>query len=164
MFEDISRVRKELSFPVAVKETGAGMSFELVSKLKAAGIKILNIAGAGGTAWGKIELMRGGKGDYEKGVIPTVDSILSASRAGGLTIIASGGVRSGEDVAKALALGASFGGAALPFLRAKNPSELVAKWADELKSTMALCGARSLSEMRNVGALVKGDTSARLMG
>jgi len=163
MVADIARMRKELSFPVAVKETGSGMPAEFLSRLKSAGIKIVNVSGAGGTAWGKIELMRGGKGDYEKGVIPTVDSILAGREVGGLTLIASGGIRGGVDVAKAIALGASIGGAALPFLREPNPSSLVKKWADDLKKAMSECGASNISELQNTGVILKGETAERLM-
>jgi isopentenyl-diphosphate delta-isomerase len=102
--------------PIMVKETGAGISREVASDLVAAGVKIIDVSGVGGTSWSAVEAYRAEEaGDLESlqmgrlfrsWGIPTPASIVECVSAGA-QVIASGGVRSGIDVAKSLALGAS---------------------------------------------------------
>jgi isopentenyl-diphosphate delta-isomerase len=100
--------------------------------------------------------------------IPTAVSTTLVSRAVKIPVIASGGVRSGVDVAKGIALGASMGGAALPFLRAwgrggkKGVSKLAGEWVNELKMAMALTGCRQVHELGGVRLIITGKTSETL--
>jgi isopentenyl-diphosphate delta-isomerase len=125
--DTIARVREALAIPVIVKETGCGLSREAARALVGAGIETVDVAGAGGTSWVAVEARRAVAGSpaaelgrelWDWG-IPTAVSVV-ACRAAGLNVIASGGLRSGLDVARALALGARAGGMAAPVLRAQR--------------------------------------------
>lgn len=121
----ICDVARQLNKPVIVKEVGAGISRKDVELLLAGPIRYVDVAGAGGTSWSRIEHhSRMQVDNYELGLIfqdwgiPTPES-LRALRPyrDRLTLIASGGIRSGLDMVKAMALGASLCGLAGPFLR-----------------------------------------------
>jgi isopentenyl-diphosphate delta-isomerase len=145
-----------LSVPVVVKETGAGMSHDVALKLKGAGVKWIDVAGAGGTSWSSVEYLRSarssglpavpGFGDWG---IPTAESIIQCR--GVLPIIASGGIRSGIDCAKAVALGADMCGAAYPFLRAFRDGELdqlLETWQKQMKVCAFLTGSKNVAELK----------------
>ncbi|MEM2138082.1 MAG: type 2 isopentenyl-diphosphate Delta-isomerase, partial [Candidatus Anstonellaceae archaeon] len=138
---------KDLGLPVIVKETGAGISREVAMQLKKAGVKMIDVSGAGGTSWSKVEYLRSGKrmtfADWGN---PTCECIVSCSEL--IEVIGSGGVRDGLDAAKAIALGASFAGAALPFLRADDAQEEAREWKKELKTAMLLSGSKNVAELR----------------
>ncbi len=141
---------EKLSVPVIAKETGAGIGSEAAKKLREAGVKYIDVAGAGGTSWSAIEYERGGgvPGFAEWG-IPTVAGLLADK--GILPLIASGGVRSGIDVAKAIALGAELGGAAQPFLRAYGKGKLESEinlWKEQLKVCMFLTGSKDIVSLK----------------
>ncbi|VVB66587.1 Isopentenyl-diphosphate delta-isomerase [Candidatus Gugararchaeum adminiculabundum] len=167
-FAEIKRVARGLKYPVAVKETGAGIELEVAKKLVASGVKIINVAGAGGTSWGRVEIVRGnGRGDYEKGVFPTVDCIVSCAqlRKKGVKLIASGGVRNGRDVAKAIALGADLAGLAKPFLHAYNENKLelfCRGIVGGLREEMARVGAKNLNDLQKCKVRISGATAKRL--
>lgn len=120
--EALEGLVQNLRCPLVVKETGCGISREVALKLRGAGVQVVDVAGAGGTSWAGIESLRSSGVGHELGKlywdwgIPTAASLCEV-RGLGLTTIASGGLRSGLDVAKAVALGASLGGMALPILR-----------------------------------------------
>jgi len=155
----MSAVARALSVPVIAKEVGSGISESTGRRLVDAGIRILDTAGVGGTSWARIEGQRAG--DLEIGELfagwglSTPDSILELRRIDGVTIIGSGGLRNGVDVAKALALGADLGGLAQPFLEAAIDSvERVVARIDrivrELKISMFCLGARTVADLRSV--------------
>jgi isopentenyl-diphosphate Delta-isomerase len=157
--EKIGRVVDGLDVPVIVKEIGCGLSGGVARRLRAVGVTIFDCAGLGGTSWSRIEAWRAG--DPELGErfagwgIDTVESIRQLRAVGDLTIIGSGGVRSGIDAAKAIALGADLAGIAQPFLRAavESADEVVARLARtrrELEIAMFCCGARRPAELRGV--------------
>jgi isopentenyl-diphosphate delta-isomerase len=129
--------------PIIVKEVGAGISAEVARRLIDVGVNIIDIAGAGGTSWAGIEIVRRKIGDGKKAWrdatvkkegkssnaemfwdwgIPTVDALKSVchlkSESPSLKVIASGGISNGIDCAKSIALGADFAGSALPILQA----------------------------------------------
>ena len=153
----IKTIAEGLDVPLVAKEVGSGISAATGRQLLAAGVSILDTAGVGGTSWAKIEASRAqdlplGELFADWG-IPTPDSILQLAQLPGTTVIGSGGVRSGLDVAKALALGADLAGLAYPFLAAATESaERVAERIDrlvhELKIAMFCLGARNLTELR----------------
>lgn len=152
------RLCRELPVPVIAKETGCGVSRAVALRLRAAGVKHVDVSGAGGTSWVRIEALRapGGSnlGDlFRDWGVPTAASLLQV-RGLGLQVIASGGVRDGLDVAKAIALGATLAGTALPVYQAYRAGGLDAARAfvDELigglRLTMLLTGARTIAELR----------------
>jgi isopentenyl-diphosphate delta-isomerase len=118
-------LKRALTIPLLVKETGCGLSPETAAALRAAGIETVDVSGAGGTSWVAVEAKRAESGSVTQNLgeelwdwgLPTAVSIV-ACRQHNLNVIASGGVRSGYDVARALALGACAGGFAQPVLRA----------------------------------------------
>ena len=152
------RLCRELPVPVIAKETGCGVSRTVALRLRAAGVKHVDVSGAGGTSWVRIEALRApggsGLGDlFRDWGIPTAASLLQV-RGLGLQTIASGGVRDGLDVAKAIALGATLAGTALPVYQAYRAGGVEAARAfvgeliAGLRMTMLLTGARSIAELR----------------
>ncbi|MEM4330225.1 MAG: type 2 isopentenyl-diphosphate Delta-isomerase [Candidatus Bilamarchaeaceae archaeon] len=152
VLDAITRVCENISVPVIVKETGAGISTDVAVKLANAGVKWIDVAGAGGTSWSKIEYERNKHAvpGFEEWGIPTVECIFMCK--GILPLIASGGIRSGIDAAKALALGADMAGAAQPFLLAlknKRLDEEIKKWKEQLKTVAFLTGSKNIEELKH---------------
>jgi isopentenyl-diphosphate delta-isomerase len=163
--EAIARLVRELPLPVVVKETGCGLSPGALARLRAAGIRWVDVAGAGGTTWTGVEALRGSARQRALGAelrewgIPTAASVVYARRAG-LSAIASGGVRGALDAVRALALGASAVGMALPFLRAwadggvSAISDAGARLAEGIRSAMLLAGARRVADLARAPRVV----------
>ncbi len=159
LLDKMADVAKRLTVPVIAKEVGSGISGSLAAELAARGIRMIDTAGTGGTSWARIEAARAGDaalGDRFAGWgIPTPESIAQCSRVPGVTVIGSGGVRDGVDVAKAIALGASLVGMAFPFLEAatQSPEHVLAKIeriVRELEIVMFCVGARTIEELKQV--------------
>ncbi len=152
----IKNCAKDLSVPLIVKEVGNGLSQQVCQKLKENGIRIVDTAGAGGTSWAFIEATRRGNKHlanvFRSWGIPTVDSIKNAVSCG-LETIGSGGIRTGVDIAKVIALGANCAGMALPFLApgVQNYEQVVDKLKQlqlELKIAMFCVGVLTISELK----------------
>jgi len=155
----LAELVEELHVPVIVKETGCGLSPATLTRLAGIGVEWVDTAGAGGTSWTGIEAMRGGARQHALGEalrewgIPTAASVAYARRAG-FRVIASGGIRSGLDAARAIALGADAVGLALPLLRAfaaGGPSEVLnatAALVESLHAIAMLVGAASTAALR----------------
>lgn len=167
----ISEIAAELSVPVIVKETGAGISHMDAYALRNAGVSALDVGGRGGTTWAGVEVYRARKESDRMGEhlgmkfwdwgIPTAVSIVEADV--GLPVIATGGIRDGIMIAKALALGASLSGIALPLVAAarKGPEIVQGElelYIEELKAAMFLTGSRSIEDLRKVPAVITGKT------
>lgn len=162
----------QLNVPVVAKETGAGICREQALLLRACGVAAIDVGGAGGSSMSAMEAVRSSeRGDaathaigqlYRDWGIPTPISLIEAG-ASSLPLIATGGVRSGLDIARALTLGASLVGMASPFLQAASVSfeavcELLEGLILELKVAMQLSGAASIAEMSRVNVVVTGET------
>lgn len=156
--ETLARLVEELPVPVIVKEVGSGLSAEVAGRLRRAGVTHLDVAGAGGTSWVGVETLRAkeeakalGELFWDWG-IPTAASLLQV-RDSGLTILASGGLRNGIDMARALALGASAAGLATPALKAQRSGgpraveELMSVCIRSIHTALFLCGCRSVREL-----------------
>ncbi|HET9225845.1 MAG TPA: type 2 isopentenyl-diphosphate Delta-isomerase [Thermoanaerobaculia bacterium] len=155
----IAEVVREVGVPVAVKEVGSGLSESVARALAGVGVRILDTAGTGGTSWARIEAARSGELDlgelFAGWGIPTPLSVQEVRRVEGVTVIASGGLRNGLDLAKALALGADLGGMAYPFLEAATESpervaDKVRRIVRELKICMFCLGVKTIAELRTV--------------
>jgi isopentenyl-diphosphate delta-isomerase len=153
---------EELKYPVIGKEVGFGISRQVALKLKDANVKAIDVGGFGGTNWIVVDGLISGK-DFQKFSdwgIPTPISILEAKV--GLPLIATGGVRSGIDIAKSIALGADMCGIALPFLRIlKNKGkqgveDYIDNLEKELKTTMLLTGSKNIEELKKVKYVLTG--------
>ncbi len=162
-------------FPVLAKETGAGISHGTAEALKRAGVKAIDVGGLGGTSFSAVEHYRARKeasslkerlgATFWDWGIPTPASILLANV--GLPLIATGGVRSGLDAAKGIALGATAAGMAKPMLEAaKVSSEAVVTELraviEELKAAMFLTGSSSVAELQEQRAIVNAPTATWL--
>lgn len=160
LYEIIARLNEALHVPLIIKETGAGLSREVAQRLAAIGVTHIDVAGAGGTSWVSVELTRRGEdpsesmADFADWGLPTAASLLETDGLG-LSRIASGGLRSGLDAARAFALGADLAGFAAPFLRAyfaEGDEGLAVHYAArllELKNALLLCGLRKPCEFKN---------------
>lgn len=148
---------RRLPVPVIVKEIGCGLTEDLAADLLDRGIEIVDTAGVGGTTWARIEAARADDESlgelFADWGIPTTESIRRLRGVPGLTIIGSGGLRHGLDLAKSIALGAHLGGMAYPFLLAAWESaekviEKVERIVHELKVAMFCSGSRTVAELR----------------
>jgi isopentenyl-diphosphate delta-isomerase len=171
--ETIARLVKELPFPVVVKETGCGLSRQVGRRLRGAGVAHVDVSGAGGTSWVAVETKRAeaakdersralGEALWDWG-IPTAASVALVSPLGFDTVIATGGVMSGLDVARAIALGASAAGIARPALKALTAGGRAGALAfldaveSELRAIMLLTGSKDLAALRSAPRIVGGE-------
>ncbi len=158
----LAAVIPELSVPVLLKEVGAGISRAAARKIAALPVAGVETGGLGGTSWAKVESLRAqdparrALGEtFARWGIPTVESIAACREAlPERVVIASGGIRNGIEIAKALALGADAVALALPLLRAaEQSSEAVAeeleRLVQELRLAMFLTGCTRVSELRD---------------
>ena len=166
LLRQIEALCRALECPVIAKEVGWGLAPDVVRSLFDAGVAGVDVAGAGGTSWSEVERHRLGEPWRQRVAaafagwgIPTADALVGARAvaAQGL-IIASGGIRDGVDVAKALALGADLAGLAGPFLRAASrgpaaASELARELTTTLRVAMFGIGARSIPALRETARL-----------
>jgi len=161
-----------LPVPAIAKETGAGISRETALTLRALGFRALDVGGAGGTSFAAIETARARAGGhrgramlgtvYREWGIPTAVSVVAAGAAG-LPIIATGGVRSGLDAAKAIALGAALVGVGGPLLRAAlrgdaAVDEWIVQFLDELRAAVFLTGGTRVAALGTAPRVILGDT------
>jgi isopentenyl-diphosphate delta-isomerase len=174
VLQKISELTANLNVPVIVKETGAGISAEDAKKLRDVGVSGIDVAGAGGTSWAAVEYYRAkqrgdvfgqeiGKDLWDWG-IPTVVSLVEVVQSVDVPVIASGGVRTGSDVAKAMALGAALAGFAAPVLgpSLKNNEEVgrrIELVVRQLRTVMFLVGASSIERLKAVPVIMIGRTA-----
>ncbi|MCI0520412.1 MAG: type 2 isopentenyl-diphosphate Delta-isomerase [Chloroflexi bacterium] len=163
----IEQVCRALPVPVIAKEVGWGISEQAARQLAAAGVAAIDVAGAGGTSWSQVEMHRATNPSQARLAaafvdwgVPTSEAILNVRKAApGVHIFASGGLRSGVDIAKCLALGADLGGMAGPFLKAaaqslETTAEMIAEVRREIQVCMFAAGAANLPALRE-GRLVE---------
>lgn len=161
IYKRLEQVVEKVSVPVMVKEVGAGVDPDCFTRLKNLGVAAIDIGGKGGTSWGYIEGLRSGDpysmklaADFRDWGIPTAYNLaVVAGRAGTTPIVATGGVRSGLTVAKAVALGATLAGVGLPLFKAALESpEAVVDYGRYLirglKTAMLLTGSQSLQDLK----------------
>ncbi len=153
---------KELGLPIIVKEVGAGISQEVAKRLLEVGVRAIDVAGAGGTSWAGVEILRHKKKDraalepfWDWG-ISTVDALVEVAKLKEkitFGLIASGGILNGVDAAKSIALNADLVGIARPFLKAlieggeEALHEKVETILSQFKQAMFLTGAQDLTAL-----------------
>jgi isopentenyl-diphosphate delta-isomerase len=173
VYEKIKELRKNIDTPLVMKETGAGIAWEDAVKMQKAGASGLEISGVGGTSWSAVEYhiaKEVGKKEMEylggalwNWGIPTAVSVVETTQKTNLSVISSGGIRTGVEVVKSIALGATIGGMAKPFLeKAVQGKEALAEHVDnitrEIRVAMFLVGAKNVDELHLVPILIMGKT------
>ncbi|NEQ24117.1 MAG: type 2 isopentenyl-diphosphate Delta-isomerase [Microcoleus sp. SIO2G3] len=166
LLNKIAVLCRQLPVPVIAKEVGNGISASMAEKLIEVGVAAIDVAGAGGTSWAKVEsdrakdpLQRRLGETFADWGIPTAECVTTVRAiAPDLPLIASGGLRNGLDAAKAIALGADLAGLALPFLQAAFESEaaldaLIHALKVELATVLFCTGSGSLADLRRSGVL-----------
>lgn len=158
--DTIRRLVEELHIPIVVKETGCGLSRGVATLIRAAGVQHVDVSGSGGTSWVAVEAHRA-VDETERQLadelwdwgIPTAASLVQLQGLG-LNIIATGGVRSGTDIAKAVALGAVAGGLAAPVLKAHRAGGydgalgFLRRLIHTVRSIMLLTGSRTVADLQ----------------
>lgn len=171
LLEKIEELTSSLSLPVIAKETGAGIAFEEAQLLEDIGIRGIDVSGAGGTSWAAVEACRArtlgdmlhqrlGEVFWDWG-IPTAASVVEVSQSVELEVIASGGLRTGVDVAKVISLGADAAGFAFHLLKPAiegRVKESLEALMQELKTAMFLTGSKSVDELKLSTAVILGKT------
>jgi isopentenyl-diphosphate delta-isomerase len=174
ILEKIAAIASAVDKPVIVKETGSGIAAEEAHELEVVGVKGIDISGAGGTSFAAVEYYRAtrqennaqrllGDAFWDWG-IPTVASLIETVQTVKIPVIASGGVRSGVDIAKALALGASLASLSQPVLQAavkgaKDTENTLLSLVEELRTVMFLVGAEKVEQLSKVPVVVTGKTA-----
>src|SRR5262245_32344337 len=172
----IARLVAELPLPVIVKETGCGLSSHVGKRLLRAGVRHVDVSGAGGTSWVAVETKRAeavndtaaralGEALWDWG-IPTAASVGSLAPLGLETIIATGGIATGLDVARAVALGASAAGIARPALKAlvaggrAGATAFLEGIETELRAIMLLTGSANVAALRRAPRIIGSELRA----
>jgi isopentenyl-diphosphate delta-isomerase len=167
----IAEIASLLDVPVIVKETGAGISAEDAKALEKVGVKAIDVGGMGGTSFAAVEYYRStkqqdaclGEAFWDWG-IPTAVSLVESAQSVKLPLIASGGVRSGTDIAKAVAVGASLASLSQPILEAavngaKKTEEKLSCLIEELRNVMFLVGKEKIDTLSKTPLVVTGKTA-----
>jgi isopentenyl-diphosphate delta-isomerase len=162
----IAKITDVVDIPVLAKETGCGISAESAKTLVEAGVDFIDVEGAGGTSWAAVETYRAedrylGEIFWDWG-IPTAISTVEVTSAVDVPVISSGGIRTGLEAAKAIALGADAVGMALPFLKNCASQEalntFINRFNDSLRIAMFLVGANNIEELKQSNLVIRGKT------
>jgi isopentenyl-diphosphate delta-isomerase len=166
LLDRIAVLCRDLDVPVVAKEVGWGIAPDEVKLLLQAGVAAVDVAGAGGTSWSEVErhrmdspLRQRVAAAFADWGLPTADAVRDARRAAPEALIfASGGIRDGMDVARAIALGADMVGMAGPFLRAASQGtdavlDLATEMIEVLRTVMFCIGAPTLDDLRRTSRL-----------
>ena len=168
LLNKIEQLCSQIDIPVIAKEVGNGISGTMAQKLIAAGVQAIDVAGAGGTSWAKVESERAenslqrrlGKTFADWGIATAECIVQIRHHQPDIPLIASGGLRNGLEAAKAIALGADLAGLAFPFLQAASESEsaldeLIELLIAEIKTVLFCTGNANLSQLKRSLALKK---------
>jgi isopentenyl-diphosphate Delta-isomerase len=167
LIKNIKKAVKHLNVPVLIKEVGAGISKEAAEKLLDCGVASIDVAGAGGTSWSGVEILRNNgvdNNDFWDWGLPTsfcIKKVNELKKKYKFMLIGSGGINSGIEAAKALALGADVIASARIILQELNKTgaegvvNLISSWFDIVRKVMYLTGAGSLREFKKNKIVVK---------
>ena len=178
VLEQLSIITAKIKLPVIVKEVGCGISAPAARLLIEAGVKVIDVAGAGGISWQKVEEIRYTRqfGQETRFSMPALEELLNwgiptaqclidikalkkeSPRLTEIEIIASGGIQSGTDIAKSLALGARLAASARYILKALHQGTLentIETWLNDLRAVMFLTGSANTEQLRNKSLIIK---------
>ena len=181
VLKGIAKLVNGLGIPVIVKEIGAGISMSVAKRLIDVGVRFIDVAGAGGTSWAGVEIIRRKERRKDRKArspevdtfpvtfwdwgISTVDALRQVcslkTEHPSLTVIASGGIAGGLDIAKSIAFGADVAAAARPLLKALDRGGIdgllatIEAWEMELKGAMFLTGSRTISDLQQQQLVLK---------
>ncbi len=178
VLDQLAIVTSSIPVPVIVKEVGCGISASVALRLIQAGVKVIDVAGAGGISWQKVEEIRYTRqfGQERRFSLPALDELLNwgiptaqclldirrlkreAPDFQSIEIIASGGIESGMDIAKSLALGAQLAASARSLLKALYEGaleETITSWLNDLRAVMFLTGTATIAELRHKTLITK---------
>lgn len=160
IYSGIEQLVFDARVPVIVKETGAGISKYVAKRLLDVGVTAIDVAGAGGTSWAKVENQRSGhpspNAGFDEWGIPTVTCLKQLKELqwnSRFDLIASGGIRSAHDMAKALCLGATFTATAQPIIKAierggrEALEQFYQDWSRDFRIILTLLGCQSIEEL-----------------
>lgn len=162
VLKGIELLVQQLPVPIIVKEIGAGISANVAKRLLDVGVKYIDVAGAGGTSWAGVETLRRKDktvaGKFWDWGIPTSVALLEVaalkSPTTEFTLVGSGGISSGLDMAKCIALGADLAASARPMLKALQSKgkaglrSLIQQWIEEIRGIMFLTGSKTIADLQ----------------
>jgi len=160
VLKKIEKLVLKSSVPIIVKEVGSGISREVAKKLLNIGVNGIDVAGAGGTSWAGVEILRSKNDipDYWDWGLPTsycIHEVYQLKKNYDFTLIGSGGINSSTDLAMSFALGSDFSASARIILQTLIKSgedevkNLVISWFNDLKNVMFLTGSQKLDELKS---------------
>lgn len=164
--EAVGRLARELSVPVIAKETGCGISRHVAEQLAQVGVRHVDVSGAGGTSWVGVETKRASGSQAQSGElywnwgIPTAASVLQVQSGKFDSVIATGGMSNGLEVAKAIALGAHGAGMARPILQALDRAgvqgavQALQQVEHDLRIALLLTGSPNLAALRKAARVI----------
>lgn len=169
LLRNIEKITKKIKIPVIAKEVGSGISRTAARKLLESGVRGIDVAGAGGTSWTAVEMLRNND-DNEECIwnwgIPTtycLKEVRKLKKNHYFTLIASGGINSGENIAKSLALGADLAASARTVLKTvmngglDEVEKLLVKWFTTLKKIMYLTGCATIKDFTKIKLIKQED-------
>lgn len=169
LLKKIKKLVEQIKVPVIVKEVGAGISIKAAKKLLDCGVKGIDVAGAGGTSWAGVEILRNKNGNDQEfwdWGLPTsycIKTVYSLKGKYDFTLIGSGGINSAIEAAKAIALGSDIIASARIILQTLDSKgvdgveNLVKDWFDIIKKIMFLTGASTLKDLRKNKLALRGN-------
>lgn len=169
----IGEIARAIDQPLIVKETGAGISAEVARQLESAGVRGIDVGGAGGTSFAAVEYYRAGPdNDTQRFLgetfwdwgIPTSVSLVETAQSVKLPVIASGGLRGSLDIAKALSLNARLASLSQPILSVavqsiQEAERTLSRLIEGLRNVMFLLGAQKTSDLAKVPVIITGKTA-----
>jgi isopentenyl-diphosphate delta-isomerase len=159
LLKNIERLTSKIKIPFIAKEVGSGISKESAEKLLSAGIVGIDVAGSGGTSWGKVELLRNNSDDhfFSEWGLPTsycIRTVNELKKNYKFVLVSSGGINNFDEIAKSLVMGADLVGSARKILLEVNSKgidgviQLVQDWFEAVKKIMYLTGSKDIKSFQ----------------
>lgn len=166
LLKNLQMICSKISVPIIVKEVGSGISKIAAKRLLEAGVRGIDVAGSGGTSWAKVEMKRNNLLDpaFQEWGLPTsfcLRTVHELKKDNKFTLISSGGIENGVDIAKSIALGADLTAAARIILKELQKSDiegvvnLIENWFQTVKKIMYLTGCDTVSKLQKTQLIKK---------